>query len=77
MRYWDSYHRARGDALERAMEILTRDHLANPALGARLLGAHPLPLTAARSVPAGGRFTELLSGRARAGDAGARPIFEE
>ncbi len=33
MRYWDSYHQARGDALERTMEILARDHLANPRLG--------------------------------------------
>ena len=34
MRYWDGYNRARGDAIGRTMEILARDHLANPRLGA-------------------------------------------
>ncbi len=30
MRYWDGYNRARGDAIDRTMEILARDHLADP-----------------------------------------------
>jgi RNA polymerase sigma factor (sigma-70 family) len=45
MFYWDGYKQARGDAISRAMEILTRDHLANPRLGAVCLKltAYPSP----------------------------------
>jgi RNA polymerase sigma factor (sigma-70 family) len=37
MSYWDGYNRAPGDPIDRAMQILTRDHLADPRLGALCL----------------------------------------
>ncbi len=37
MTYWDTYNQARSDAVARTMEIVTRDHLANPRLGALCL----------------------------------------
>jgi hypothetical protein len=37
MRYWDGYNRAKGDVIDRTMEILARDHLADARLGALCL----------------------------------------
>ncbi len=37
MRYWDGYNRTQGDTMGRTMEILARDHLADPRLGALCL----------------------------------------
>jgi RNA polymerase sigma factor (sigma-70 family) len=34
MSYWDGYNQAPGDPIDRAMQILTRDYLADPRLGA-------------------------------------------